>query len=184
MNAYEKMISGGLYNANDLQLVLMRRQARELLTKLNQSLQEITDGERLDLCSKLFGKIGAGFWLQPPFYCDYGKNIEAGHDVYFNFNCVVLDVAKVRIGSHVLFGPNVQIYTATHPINASERKQGLESGQEITINDNVWVDGGAIICPGVTIGENSVIAVGAVVTKDVVANVIVGGNPAKIIRSL
>lgn len=184
MTEYFKMISGQLYDPNDIQLAQMRMEARELLTQINASLQDIKDGERLKLCEKLLGKAGNGFWLQPPFYCEYGKNIELADKVFFNFNCVVLDVAKVVIGSRVLVGPNVQIYTATHPLDVNERNSGLEFGKSISIGDNVWIGGSAVICPGVSIGPNSIIAAGAVVTKSVPSSVIVGGNPAKIIRQL
>lgn len=184
MSEYEKMIAGELYNANDPELVLMRRQARARLDQLNHSIQDVKEGERLDICLKLFGKAGKGFWLQPPFYCEYGTNIELGDNVFLNFNCVILDVAKVIIDSQVLLGPNVQIYTAGHPTDFIERNQGLEFGKTITIKDNVWIGGSAVICPGVTIGANSVIAAGAVVVKDVPPDVLVGGNPAKVIRNL
>lgn len=184
MSEYSKMISGELYNANDSQLVEMRSKARELLTRINSSLQDIRDGDRLNLCSELFGKLGNAFWLQPPFYCDYGKNIELGDNVYLNFNCIILDVAKVTIGSNVLIGPNVQIYTATHPVEAIKRREGLEFGKSITVGDDVWIGGSAVICPGVTIGNKSIIGAGAVVINDVPEKVLVGGNPAKIIRHL
>ena len=122
--------------------------------------------------------------LQAPFYCDYGSNITTGENVYFNFNCVVLDVAPVHIGSNTFFAPGVHIYTATHPLNAKERVSGLEFGKPVSIGDNVWVGGGAIINPGVSIGDNAVIGSGSVVTRDVPANVIVAGNPAKFIKEV
>jgi maltose O-acetyltransferase len=184
MSEYEQMISGQLYNANDPELELMRRQARARLDQLNHSIQDVKSGERLDICQKLFGKTGKGLWLQPPFYCEYGSNIELGDNVFFNFNCVVLDVAKVTIGSYVLIGPNVQIYTATHPLDAQKRREGQELGKPIVIGDDVWIGGSAVICPGVTIGNKSVIGAGAVVVKDVPPNVVVGGNPAKVLKNL
>lgn len=184
MTEFEKMIAGQLYNANDPQLVRMRADARDLLDQLNTSVRDVKADERLEVCRKIFGRVGKGLWLQPPFYCDYGKNIELGDNVYFNFNCVILDVAKVVIGSNVLMGPGVQIYTATHPLDPKLRQQGQEFGKSITIGDGVWIGGGAILCPGVTIGENSVVAAGAVVTKDVPANVVVGGNPARVIKEI
>jgi maltose O-acetyltransferase len=182
MSEYEKMLAGELYNASDPELTQMRYAARELLQKINASLQDIKEGERLELCRELFGKVGEKLWLQPPFYCDYGKNIELGESVYFNFNCVLLDVSKITIGSNVFFGPYVQLYTATHPLDAGLRTSGQEFGKEISIGDNVWIGGGAIICPGVTIAKNSVIAAGAVVTKNVGESVLVGGAPAKVIK--
>ena len=163
-----------MYHAGDAELVRMRYEARNILDNINASVQDINAGKRLELCKQLFGKVGDNLWLQPPFYCDYGLNIELGDNVFFNFNCVVLDVAKVIIGSNVFFGPNVQVYTATHPLDTSLRISGQEYGKTITIGDNVWIGGSAVICPGVSIGDNSVIAAGAVVTKDIVRSVLVG----------
>ncbi len=184
MTEYEKMIAGELYNANDAELVRMRKDVRGLLNELNRSVQDIKSGERLDLCHKIFGRTGAGLWLQPPFYCDYGKNIELGENVYFNFNCVVLDVAKVLIGSNVMFGPNVQIYTAGHPLEAGLRREGREFGKPVRIGNDVWIGGSAVLCPGITVGERSIIAAGAVVTKDVPHDVVVGGNPARVLKEI
>lgn len=184
MTEYEKMISGQLYDAKDAELTRIRKKARGLIDKINKSTQEIRGGARFKHCEKLFGKTGEGLWLQPFFYCDYGKNIELGKNVYFNFNCVVLDVAKVIIGSYTLMGPNVQIYTADHPIDAKKRSEGQEFGKTIKIGSYVWIGGNAIICPGITIGDRSMIAAGAIVTKDVPSDVIIAGNPAKIIKKL
>jgi maltose O-acetyltransferase len=131
----------------------------------------------------LFAAGGASAWIQPPFYCDYGTNIELGERVYFNFNCVVLDVCSVRIGSFTLFGPAVQIYTATHPLNAEQRRRE-ESGKPVDIGDDVWVGGGAIILPGVRIGSRSVIGAGSVVTRDVPEGVVAAGNPCRVIRAI
>jgi maltose O-acetyltransferase len=125
-----------------------------------------------------------GVWIEPPFYCDYGSNITLGDKVYFNFNCIILDIAPVVIGSGVMFGPAVQIYTATHPLNAAERNSGLEFGLPISIGDDVWVGGGAIICPGVKIGARSVIGAGSVVTKDIPEDVLAVGNPCRVIRAI
>lgn len=184
MTEYEKMIAGELYNANDAELTRMRKEVRGLLSQLNQSVQDVRSGERLILCEKIFGKIGKGLWLQPPFFCDYGKNIELGENVYFNFNCVILDVAKVIIGSNVMMGPNVQIYTAGHPLNPELRRQGQEFGKSITIGNDVWIGGNAVLCPGIKIGAKSVIAAGSIVTKDVPPHVVVAGNPAKILKEI
>ncbi|HMN11685.1 MAG TPA: sugar O-acetyltransferase, partial [Bellilinea sp.] len=128
--------------------------------------------------------VGKGCIVRGPFFCDYGKNITLGDGVYFNFNCVILDVCPVKIGSRSMFGPGVQILTALHPIDAEERATWVEYGSPITIGEDVWVGGGAIICPGVTVGNRSIIGAGAVVTKNVPDDVIVAGNPAKIIRRL
>ncbi len=132
----------------------------------------------------MLGNIGNDFWIEPPFYCDYGYNIHAGEQVFFNFDCVILDVSPVIIGDRCLFGPKVQIYTATHPINWKVRGSLLGYGAPITIGSDVWIGGGAIICPGVSIGDRSIIAAGAVVTSDVPEDVLVGGNTAKITKKL
>ena len=128
--------------------------------------------------------VGKEVWIEPPFYCDYGSNITLGDNVFFNFNCVVLDVTPVVIGSRVLFGPAVQIYAATHPLSAAERRSGLEAGKPVEIGDDVWVGGGAIICPGVQIGPESVIGAGSVVTRNIPARVLAAGNPCRVIREL
>jgi maltose O-acetyltransferase len=179
----EKMLAGQLYLASDEQLTAERLNARKLLKTLNES-----DPEDIRLRNKLFkellGGVGKEFWIELPFYCDYGYNIRAGHQVYFNFDCVILDVNQVVIGDRCLFGPKVQIHTATHPVNWKVRGSLLEYGSAITIGSDVWVGGGAIICPGVSIGDRSIIAAGAVVTKDVPADVLVGGNPARVIKQL
>ncbi|NLE65064.1 MAG: sugar O-acetyltransferase [Elusimicrobia bacterium] len=184
MTEYEKMISGRLYDARDPELVRMRRRVRTLLGQLNRSLQDVRSGRRLGICREIFGKMGSGLWLQPPFYCDYGKNITLGENVYFNFNCTILDVAPVTIGSFVMFGPQVQIYTAGHPLDWRERKEGREYGKPVSIGDHVWVGGHAVFCPGVSVGNGSVVAAGAVVTKDVPSHVLVAGSPARIIRKI
>nr|MBI1230146.1 sugar O-acetyltransferase [Cytophagales bacterium] len=179
----EKMLAGELYLASDEQLTEERMNTRTLLKALNES-DPIDIRLRKRVFAELFGEIGRDFWIEPPFYCDYGYNIRAGHQVFFNFDCVVLDVCQVVIGDRSLFGPKVQLYTATHPVDYKVRGSLLEYGCPITIGSDVWVGGGAIICPGVTIGDRSIIAAGAVVTKDVPPDVLVGGNPARILKQL
>lgn len=179
----EKMLKGELYDATDPQLAEERRRTRLLLKKLNDSGDNETE-LRAGLLEDLIGKAGAGLWIEPPFYCDYGSNIQTGDKVFFNFNCTVLDVMSVIIGDHVLFGPHCQIYTATHPMDWKERAGGLEFAKPITIGSHVWVGGGSIICPGVTIGERTIIGAGSVVTKDIPEDVFAAGNPCRIIRSL
>jgi maltose O-acetyltransferase len=179
----EKMLAGELYNALDPQLSNERRRARLLLKALNDTRDDQQE-ERDRLIAELIPKRGQGCWIEPPFYCDYGSNITLGNKVYFNFNCVVLDVAPIIIGTNVLFGPAVQIYTATHPLSAAERRQGLELGCSIKIDDDVWVGGGAIICPGVHVGARSVIGAGSVVTKNIPEGVVAVGNPCRIIRKI
>ena len=177
------MLAGELYNALDEQLSSERLTARLLIQQLNAVAAD--DPATVSaILKKLIPKAGSDLWIQPPFYCDYGYNIEAGDKVFFNFNCVVLDVMKVIIGSRTLFGPNVQLYTATHPVNFQERATGLEFAKPITIGEDVWVGGGAIICPGITIGNRCVIGAGSVVTKNIPDDVFAAGNPCKIVRAL
>lgn len=178
----EKMLAGEPYNGFDPQLVAERTRARELCQALT-ALPPSHDAERAALLEQLFG-AATNVYVTPPFYCDYGRHITLGRNVYFNFNCVILDVAPVEIGDNVLFGPAVQVYTATHPLDADERRSGIESGEPIAIGDDVWIGGGAILCPGVTIGARSVIGAGSVVTRDIPADVFAAGNPCRVVRSL
>jgi maltose O-acetyltransferase len=150
---------------------------------LTRQLNDSGDDE-VELRRELFGSTGTNLLLEPPFYCDYGSNIYIGDNVFFNFNCVVLDVTPVTIGSDTMFGPAVQIYTATHPLEASERLKGLEAGTSITIGSGVWVGGGAMLLPGVTVGDRSVIGAGSVVTRDIPPDVFAAGNPCRVIREL
>ena len=178
----QKMLEGLLYNASDPELLQERKDARVLLKKFNDSLH---DPElRKEVLSQLIPFQGKGVWMEPPFFCDYGYNIVLGNNVYFNFNCIILDVVKVIIGENSFFGPAVQIYTATHPLEWQPRSAGAESGKPVTIGSDVWVGGGSIICPGVTIGNRSVIGAGSVVVKDIPDDVLAVGNPCKVIRSL
>ncbi len=177
----EKMLLGELYLASDPLLMKERLKARKLVKVFNESDPEHL---RMDLLEGLFKKTGKDFFVEPPFHCDYGYNISVGDQVFFNFNCVILDVTPVTIGNRCLFGPNVHLYAATHPLDAGIRGTLLENGKPISIGNDVWVGGGAIICPGVTIGDRAVIAAGAVVTKDVPSDVVVGGNPARFIKQL
>jgi maltose O-acetyltransferase len=179
----EKMLAGELYNALDPQLSEERLNARLLLKMLNDSREDET-AERHQIIRQLLPNTGEELWLQPPFYCDYGYNIYLGDKVFFNFNCVLLDVAPITIGSRTLFGPNVQVYTATHPMNYKERATGLEYAKPIIIGEDVWIGGSAVICPGVRIGDRSVIGAGSVVTKDIPADVFAAGNPCRVIRSV
>jgi len=179
----QKMLAGELYDASDPVLANERLQARLLLKKYNDlaaGQQEL----RQQLLKELIPSQGAGLWIEPPFYCDYGANISAGDKVYFNFNCIILDVMKVIIGNNVLIGPSVQIYTAMHPMNWKERASGFEFARPVIIGSDVWIGGGAIICPGVSIGSRSVIGAGSVVTKEIPDNVFAAGNPCRVIRAL
>jgi maltose O-acetyltransferase len=178
----EKMLAGALYDPNDAQLVAERRRARELLLRLNATREDQAP-ERAQILDELFGAATDAV-IQPPFFCDYGTNITLGSKVFMNFNCVILDVAPVSIGDFVLFGPAVQVYAATHPLSAAERRSGLEGGKPVSIGDDVWIGGGAIICPGVRIGARSVIGAGSVVTRDIPEDVFAAGNPCRVVRSL
>src|SRR5215472_10822214 len=178
----EKMLAGELYDALDPELVKARNRARDLCLALNVS-REGDHEIRRNLCTQLFGKGGQTVWMQPPFYCDYGSNIELGDRVFFNFNCIVLDVCRVTIGDYTLFGPAVQILTPMHPLNAGLRRK-QEYGKPIEIGSDVWVGGGALILPGVRIGSRSVIGAGSVVTRDIPDGVFAAGNPCRVIRVL
>lgn len=178
----EKMLKGALYNALDPELSDERQKARLLLSELNDLT--VPPEQRIPIVSQLIPHAGKNVCIQPPFYCDYGYNIFVGDDVFFNFNCVVLDVMTVTIGSRTLIGPGVQIYAATHPLNFKERAAGLEYAKPVIIGKDVWIGGGAIICPGVTIGDRAVVGAGSVVTRDVPPDVVVAGNPCKVIRRL
>ena len=177
----DKMLAGEFYDPLDPQLVQERLKARLLIQRLNDTREDETE-ERLSILEELIPQAGQGLWLQPPFYCDYGSNIKLGEKVFFNFNCVILDVAEVVIGSRTLFGPNVQIYTATHPMNHAERAAGVEFGKNIQIGEDAWIGGSVIICPGVKIGDRCVIGAGSVVTRDIPSDVFAAGNPCRVIR--
>ena len=181
MTERQKMLAGELYDPMDPELVVARARARDLCQDLNAT-RESQQAERRRILDALFARGGDSVWMQPPFYCDYGSNIELGQRVFFNFNCVVLDVCRVRIGDFTLFGPAVQIYTATHPLDAELRRTS-EFCKPVEIGSDVWVGGGAIILPGVRIGSRAVIGAGSVVTRDIPEDVLAAGNPCRIIRS-
>jgi len=178
----QKMLAGELYDPLDQELVAARERARDLCQSLNATRESETE-ERRRILRELFASGGDTVWMQPPFFCDYGSNIELGTKVFFNFNCVVLDVCRVRIGDGSLFGPAVQIYTPLHPLNAVERRHS-EFGKPIDIGSDVWVGGGAIILPGVTIGSRTVIGAGSVVTRSIPDGVFAAGNPCRVIREI
>lgn len=182
ISEWQKMVSGELYDPGDRELVQARRRARGLLRELN-ALKDEQEDERRGILASLFGKGGESARVQPPFYCDYGTNIELGKHVFFNFNCVVLDVSRVSIGDYSIFAPAVQIYTATHPLDA-ELRRTREYGKPVVIGSDVWVGGGAIILPGVTIGSRTVIGAGSVVTRDIPDDVVAAGNPCRVIREI
>lgn len=179
----EKMLDGELYNPADTELLKGRLDARSQTRIYNQTL-ETEEEQRTKLLKNLFGSTGKSLYIEPTIRCDYGYNIHVGENFYANFDCVFLDVCEIRIGDNCFIAPGVHIYTATHPLDPTERASGVENGKPVTIGHNVWIGGRAVINPGVTIGNNVVIASGAIVTKDVPDNVVVGGNPARIIKQI
>ena len=179
----QKMLDSELYFAGDVQLTAERVVARKLIHEFNASLPKDID-RRDQLLRQLFGGVGESLTIEPSFRCDYGYNIYFGDNVFINFDCVILDVCRVDIGNNVLFAPGVHLYTATHPLDVKERLSGLESGLPIKIGDNVWMGGRSVVNPGVTIGNNVVVASGAVVTKDIPDNAVAAGVPAKIVKYL
>ena len=178
----DRMIAGELYDALDPELVAARERARDLCHALNQTRDSQQD-ERRRILGDLFGTGGDSVWMQPPFYCDYGSNIHLGTRVFFNFNCIVLDVCEVHIGDYTLFGPGVQILTPLHPMNAALRRE-REFGKPITIGSDVWVGGGALILAGVNIGSGAIIGAGSVVTRDIPERVFAAGNPCRVIKDV
>ena len=182
MTEKEKMINGYVYNPVSPQLILDRDKASRIITKYNnKTFHEINMRNRL--IKKLIKTTG-NFWIKPPFYCDYGYNIQIGKDVMINFNCIFLDVCPIFIGDHTLIGPNTQIYTACHSMDYKERQENKEYGKPVNIGNNVWIGGSVVILPGITIGDNAVVGAGSVVTKDIPANTISVGNPCKVIRNI
>lgn len=175
-----KMLTGALYDPGDPELVAARERARDLCQRLGEAERD----ERRNILEALFSSGGGSASVQPPFACDYGSNIELGQNVFFNFNCVVLDVCRVRIGSFTLLGPAVQIYTAMHPMSAAERRRGSEFGKPVEIGSDVWLGGGVVVLPGVSIGSEAVIGAGSVVTRDVPGGVFAAGNPCRVIRPI
>ncbi len=178
----EKMLAGELYDALDPELVRERERMRDLCQTLNAS-REAERELRQRLFAEIFGKGGDTVWLQPPFFCDYGSNIELGERVFFNFNCTVLDVCRVTIGDYCQFGSGVQILTPLHPLNAALRRK-QEYGAPVAIGADVWVGSGAIILPGVTIGARTVVGASSVVTRSLPENVLAVGNPCRVVREI
>lgn len=180
----EKAKAGKLYDANyDKELLAERNACKELCHTLNH-LNPSRVEERNAIIKKLFGKTGETFLIEQPFQCDYGYNIQIGENFYANMNCVILDEALVSFGNNVFIAPNCGFYTAGHPLNVEQRNQGLEYARPITIGDNVWIGAQVCVLPGVSIGDNSVIGAGSVVTKSIPANVLAAGNPCRVIREI
>jgi maltose O-acetyltransferase len=179
----ERMLAGDLYIAADPELQRQSCRAQLLCERYNGTSVTEQEERRRILC-ELLGSVGDGVEIRPPFYCDYGYQIHIGARTFANFNLVALDVARITIGEDVQLGPNVQLLTATHPTEPELRRAKFETGKPITIGKNAWLGGGVIVCPGVSIGENSVVGAGAVVVTDLPPNVVAVGNPARVIRTL
>lgn len=183
MSELDKMLSGQMYDPNDPVLLEMGAKARDLTTQYNRtSHKQKTERERL--LHELLGSVGGDITIEPSFACDYGSNISVGKNFFMNFNCVILDTARVTIGDNCFIGPQVGLYTPCHPLDATERNTRVEFSKPITIGDSCWIGGNATINPGVSLGDNTVVGSGAVVTKSFPSNVVVGGNPARIIKHL
>lgn len=183
MKDLEKMLSGELYLSSEKELTNKRLYARKITNKYNKTKYN-QNQKRNRLLKKLIGNQGNNITITPPFNCDYGFNIKIGNNFYCNFDCIFLDVNEIIIGNNVMFGPRVNLFTASHPIDKDIRNTNLEYGLKIIIKDNVWIGGNTTINPGVTIGENSIIGSHSLVTKDIPPNVIAGGVPAKVIREI
>jgi maltose O-acetyltransferase len=178
-----RMLAGDLYIADDEELRQDHARAQALLERFNAT----THGQREDraaLLRELLGSVGQGVEVKPPFRCDYGSNVHIGSGTFVNYDGVMLDVAEIAIGEHCQIATRVQLLTATHPIDPVARRAGWESGAPIALGDNVWLGGGAIVCPGVTIGADTVVGAGAVVTRDLPAGVVAVGTPARVLRSI
>lgn len=179
----DRMLSGDLYIADDPELAKDFHKAKRLLREYNQTT-EYQESDRKKILDDLFKQSGKKIHIEPPFHTDYGCNTVIGENFYSNYDCIILDIANVKIGDNVMFGPRVGLYTAGHPIDAVIRNEYYEYGKPITIGNNVWVGGNVVVNPGVTIGDNVVIGSGAVVTKDIPSNVIAVGNPCKVLREI
>ncbi len=181
MTEKERMLAGKLYRADDAELRAGDRRKMRLLQRLGQTIEP---EEIRALFRELLGDVGENFWIQPPFYCDYGSHIHIGKHFYANYDCIILDVCDVTIGDDVFFAPRVCVYTATHPLDAEIRNSELEYGKPVKIGSSVWIGGSAVINPGVTIGDNVVIGSGSVVTHDIPSGVVAVGNPCRVLRPI
>lgn len=183
MNEKEKMIAGLAYSPSDAELMYDRTHIKTMCQKYNQISPKEYE-TRMNTLKKMLGKTGEHILIEPNFYCDYGYNIETGNHFYANHNLVILDCAKVKFGDNVMIGPNCGFYTAAHPIDPTDRKAGIEFAKPITVGNNVWFGGNVCVMPGVSIGDNTVIGAGSVVTKDIPPNVVAVGNPCKPVKNL
>ena len=178
-----KMLAGQPYMASDPELSAAHLRAQAILARFNATSAD-ADAERRTLLTELFERIGEGTVLKPTLRCDYGFNIAIGDRTFVNYDCLLLDCNRITIGDDVQIAPGVHIYTATHPIDAKARRSGIESALPVGIGDGVWLGGRAVVCPGVTIGANTVVGAGSVVTRDLPANAVAVGNPCRVIRQL
>jgi len=177
----ERMLAGDLYIADDPENERLAKRGMRLVDEYHRAVVADDDGAR-EILADLLGTLGEGAWIKPPLAVDYGENLHVGARTFVNSNLTALDVARITIGEDCQIGPNVQLLTPTHPVDPQPRRDKLEAAQPITIGDNVWLGGGVVVCPGVSIGENTVVGAGAVVTRDLPANVVAVGNPARVIR--
>lgn len=183
----EKMLAGALYRPTDPELLAAHARARRLMHRFNalppgDGADGADDAGARRLLADLLGAVGPNATIRPPFACDYGVNIRIGANVFANYGCVFLDCAEITVGDDVQIGPGVHIYTPTHPLDPVVRRSGLEAARPVRIGHNVWIGGGAILLPGITVGDDAVIAAGAIVTRDVAPGALVGGNPARALR--
>jgi len=183
MTEKQKMLAGELYSPLDSELVKLREFARKRIETFN-TLGYEKNQERVEILKSLFGTTGQNIYVEPTFRCDYGENIHVEENFFANFNCVILDAAEVRFGKNCLLAPQVGIYTATHPLLADERNKWLEYAKPISIGNNCWIGGNVSINPGVNLGDNVVVGSGSVVTKSFGDNVVIGGNPARVLKQL
>ncbi len=179
----EKMLAGEFYRATDSLLVQEHRASNKLCRQYNATTDDQPE-VRSQILSKLLGTCHTDTFIEPNFKCDYGYNTHLGQKFYANYDLIILDVCEVRIGNNCMIGPRVSLFTATHPTDAATRVAGLEFGKPISIGDNVWIGGQSVINPGVSLGDNVVVASGSVVTKSFGSNLLIGGVPAKVIRTI
>ena len=179
----ERMFRGELYIAEDEDLAADFARAQDLVARYNATAHAEQE-ERDEILRSLLGRVGDGVVIRPPFRCEYGRRVEIGAGTFFNYDCLMLDVAPITIGSACQIATRVQFLTATHPIDPEPRRTGWESGAPIVIGDNVWLSGGVIVCPGVTIGDDTVVGAGSVVTRDLPAGVVAVGAPARVLREI